>query len=60
MSYIIKIKGNDFFGGWDANTGVMKVVHEKYLAYRMRRPVADNTLKKVIDTFGEGVILTDN
>lgn len=57
MNFIIKIQGNDYFGGWDAITGKLKVVHEQYLAYRMRRPVAEKTLPKVFAAYGKGQII---
>lgn len=48
MDYIIKT-GTTYFCGWDS-FGNMKFVREKHLAYRMRKPVAENTLKKIAAT----------
>lgn len=56
MNYIIQINDNLWFCGWDANNGIMKTTTNVKLAYRMRRPVADRTLPKVISQFGGGTI----
>lgn len=55
MNYIILI-GDGFFGGWDANIGIMKLVYDKQLAYRMRYPIASKTLPKVLNQYGKGEI----
>lgn len=57
-SYIIKLDNGSFFTGWSTLDGSMKFQYDEKLAYRMRRPVAETTIKKIFDaTFRKAKIL---
>ena len=47
MDYIIRLSDGRYFCGWDPLDGSMKFRTERSLAYRMRRPIATNTVPKV-------------
>lgn len=47
MDYIISLSDGRYFCGWDTLDGSMKFRTDRALAYRMRRPIAANTLTKV-------------
>jgi len=57
MNYIIEITEGLYFGGWDALFGNVKTVDDKNLAYRMRRPIADRTLPKLIENYDDAKII---
>lgn len=50
MDYIISLSDGRYFCGWNTFDGSMKFIGDRSLAYRMRRPIAANTLTKVLET----------
>lgn len=50
MDYIISLSDGRYFCGWDTLDGSMKFINDRSLAYRMRRPIAANTLSKVMES----------
>jgi hypothetical protein len=57
MNYIIEIDSGLWFCGWSTLDGSLKTTDDVALAYRMRRPLAERTLPKVLNQFGRGSII---
>ena len=57
MNYIIEIEKGLWFLGWSPLDGTMQTTEKIGLAYRMRRTVAQRTLPKVVEKYGNGHIM---